>query len=388
MSFSLTQFGRSGPHDDRRRRLLTENRSPAGGAAAPIASPASRVVPAPVHKTERYGDALFLDQQPAILDFLPRRLLGWALCLVAGLVLIAGIEALYVWMPRLTAALGQRAAGTRIAALDLAGKGSLAEWFSSLALLAASVLAVLVYSVRRHRMDDYRGYYRVWLWAALCWFLMATDAAASLHEGFRDLMTLVTGTPLLGDGSIWWLIAYALLLGSIGARLLIDMWPCRLSMSALVLAGSAYVVFAVMQLGWGSVEPPARRIMIQQGAAMAGHLLLLLAMGLQARYVLLDARGLLPPRRRKSAATGDNERTAKRSTAADDAWVAVDSPHGSPQPVLRRASAVVPAAAPAAAPSAAPPAQEKLSKADRKALKRRLLEERRNRQKEGGAWGG
>ncbi len=187
MSFSLTQFG-GGPGDQRRRRLFTEERAAAAGiAAAAAASPTSRVTTPPVHKTQRYGDAEFLDQQPSLLDLAPRRLIGWALIFLAGAMLIAAIEALSVWMPRLTAVLGHRPPVGPIAAFDLGGKGSLAAWFSSLLLLAASLVAVLVYSVRRHQVDDYRGRYRVWLWAALCWFLMASDAAASLHEGFRDL---------------------------------------------------------------------------------------------------------------------------------------------------------------------------------------------------------
>ena len=116
-------------------------------------------------------------------------------------------------MPTLTAALGRGTpARPGVAAFDLGGKGSLAAWFSSLMLLAASLVAVLVYTVRRHRMDDYRGRYRVWLWAALCWFLMATDAAASLHEGFRDLMTAAhrhsaAGRRLDLVGDRLWLVA-------------------------------------------------------------------------------------------------------------------------------------------------------------------------------------
>ena len=227
--------------------------------------------------------------------------------------LIAAIEALSVWMPRLTAVLGHRPPVGPIAAFDLGGKGSLAAWFSSLLLLAASLVAVLVYSVRRHQVDDYRGRYRVWLWAALCWFLMASDAAASLHEGFRDLVTLLTGTALLGDGSIWWVIGYALLLGAIGVRLLLDMWPCRLSTAALLAAGGAYAAAVPLRLGWLSVEDPVRRVMVLQGAVMGGHLLLLLAMGLHLRYVLADARGLLPPRREEGRQTKREKGHAKES---------------------------------------------------------------------------
>ena len=98
-----------------------------------------------------------------------------------------------------------------------------------------------MYSVRRHKVDDYHGHYHVWLWAAACWFIMATDAAASLHQGLQQVMISLTGTRIAGDGSIWWVVPALLLVGSIGSRLLIDMWSSRLSSAALILAAIAYL---------------------------------------------------------------------------------------------------------------------------------------------------
>ena len=125
------------------------------------------------------------------------------------------------WRPPTPGCAARAAAGgAQLAALDIAAKGSLACWFSSLLLLAAAVMAMLVYAVRRHRTDDYQGRYRVWLWAAGCWLLMATDQAASLREAFQAAMIALTGTPLLGDGTLWWVAAYVLIFGAVGSRLL------------------------------------------------------------------------------------------------------------------------------------------------------------------------
>ena len=113
------------------------------------------------------------------------------LLLLVASAMLAGLEASYAWMLERVAH-----GGSRVAALDLAAKGSLGCWFSSLLLVAASAAALLVYSVRRHRTDDYQGRYRIWLSAAAVCFLLATDQAASLREAFRDLMIVLTGTPL------------------------------------------------------------------------------------------------------------------------------------------------------------------------------------------------
>ena len=276
--------------------------------------------------------------------------------------------------------MGQKPAGVRLAVFDLAGRGSLAAWFSSLALLAASLVAVLVYSVRRHQMDDYQGRYRVWLWAALCCFLMASDAAAGLHEGFRDLMTLATDDPLLGDGSIWWVIGYTLLLGAVGIRLLIDAWPCRPSTARYCWRPAP---FRGRHRADG-VVPGAeadRRVLIVQGTAMAGHRLLLLAMGLHARYVLADARGLVPSRPKKSPPKA-------KKTDLDSELPAVTTPgwRSIRRTVLRSRSCgglrpwrpppplPLPLLFLIVSPVAVGSPDKKLSKADRKALKNRLIQ--------------
>ena len=105
------------------------------------------------------------------------------------------------------------------------------------------------------------------------------------------------------------------------------------------------------------------------------------AMTLHVRYVLRDAHGLLP---RRSQAEGDvvaDEETdndqAKPSTAAGNRWTKIDPPHSVPQPAFQRAAAArnvasVSATSPASTPIASP-VNRKLTKAERRALKERLL---------------
>ncbi len=250
---------------------------------------------------------------------------------------------------------------------------------------------MLVYTVRRHRTDDYQGRYRVWLWAAGCWFLLATDQAASLREGFRELMIGWTGTPVFGDGTFWWVAIYVLLFGAIGSRLLLDMRPSRLSIGALAAALVAYGLALASHLGWTPMGTAAGEVMFRTGSEMAGHLMLLAAMGLNARYVILDAQGLVPhPEPRKAAKPEEDEakdtqkEAVKAISPAGNRWRAIDPPHAAPQPAYQR-PAPQPAAAPAAKPAPTPalnpsPVNRKLTKAERKALKERLLRERQARE--------
>jgi hypothetical protein len=361
--------------------LLTEEASgvlDSAGAAA--VSPAGPVADP---KSEHYGDAAFLEEMPRMIDLVPRHWVAFVLLLLGGVTIITGLEALYAWMPQWAAV----TTDGRIAAFDLDSEGSLGAWFSALVLLAAALVALLVYSVRRYKTDDYHGHYRIWLWAAMCWFLMATDESASLHEGFKELMALLTGTRLLGDGSIWWVVPYFFLLGAVGSRLLVDMRHCRPSSAALVATAVCYALAVAAQLELIFRDLGAREVMFEEGAEMVGNLLLLLAMALHARYVILDAEGLLPRRAARAddqldGAEADEETvedeleeaSPAKPAAAAPRRVAVDPPHVAPHPLFQTST---PVPAPAAGPS---PVNRKLTKQERKALKMRLLRERQQRE--------
>jgi len=333
-----------------------------------------------------------MDEPIRLIDLIPRRLTTFGLLLLAGLAVVAGLEALYAWGS--SAAMAGMTTDGRLAAFDLDGEGNLAAWFSSTVLSLAGLVAVVVYTVRRHKTDDYQGYYRVWLWAAMCWLLMSIDEASSLHEGFKEMMARVTGVSPGLDGSIWWVVPYFFLLGAVGSRLLLDMRCCRLSSTALVAAAVCYAVAVVTQLQWVLADSGARGVMVEEGAEMVGNVLLLLAMGLHARYVILDAEGLLPERESPPV---KKQRAKRQPVAADpiaalgNEWMHVDPPHPTPQPTYAqpqkpRTGVVHPAFEdPQPVPS---PVRRKLTKQEKKALRERLLRERLQRErKERKKWG-
>jgi hypothetical protein len=391
---SSTQFRRSGQRDDRRRRLMADE-SLSGTSSATRHGGATH----PDYPSQHYGDADFLADSLRLLELVPQRLWLIVLAFVAGLGALVGIEWLYV-------AAGQWVvAGGRLATFDLAKTGGLAAWFTSLCLLTATVYCLLVYSVRRHRIDDYRGRYRVWLWAAGCCLLAAADAATGVREAFQYAMIRVCGTPLAGDGSIWWIAVYAFLLAAVGGRLAFDMRESWLAETALAVAVAGYGFGAAVRLGGLVLATPDEQVIALAAAEMGGGLLVLLAVVLFARHVLLDAQGRLPRRKArpeasavdKSPAVRQNASRAARSEpdepAAERKTLGVDPPHGVGAPKFSPPSANTATPAAASGPgSVAQPASssagQKLSKADRKALKQRLLQERLQREQQQRAkWG-
>ncbi|MEX2119766.1 MAG: hypothetical protein WD847_09240 [Pirellulales bacterium] len=339
---------RSGQLDDRRRRVLTDEvigssvaaGEPSSAGRGSAGSGGARL--RRTHHSRTYSEAA-MERQPRITDLIPRKHTTFVLLFLASLTVVAGLEALYAWMPTVA----HMSTDGRVAAFDLDGEGGLCCWFSSLTLALASLVALLVYTIRRHKSDDYHGRYRIWLWAALCWMTMSMDEGGSLHEGFKEMMAHLTGRRVFGDGSIWWVGPYLVVLGVVGIRLLLDMRPCRSSVAAFLATACCYATAVLAQLEIVMAESGARGIMLEEGCEMVGNLCLVLAMALHARYVILDAQGLIPvrekPKQQKVGAVKSGEPAPTRS------WFRkpkVDAAHAAPPKPARRGD-LVPAVEPA-----------------------------------------
>jgi len=408
-------FGRGFQRDDRRRRVLTDTVLGTALRAGNRHVAGRREVR--VGRSAHYGDAEFLDRQARLTDLIPTRRTTLVLWAAMGAGLAAGLIWLYAWLPKLAPSLD----ASRLAPFDLAQRGTVATWLASMSLAVAAAMAVLVYTVRRHKRDDYRGYYRVWAWAAMVWMLLSLDMTSGLHGAVAAVMTSLSGTRLWGDGSAWWLVLYGFLIGGVGTRLAFDMRHCRGSLMALILSGGCFLVALTARFGGIATEDPLRQVMLRKGLQLAGSLLLLSSMALHARHVLLDALGRLPRRRARApvdpaaecweepatepldhaepvGSLGASESSVPVSGRGDA--VVFDPPHGLPRPSAAFSALIAPEQAAATRPAAVrasdsyasrpasgslplAPVQRKLTKQEKKALRARLermREERRRRE--------
>ncbi|OYV87977.1 MAG: hypothetical protein B7Z73_09375 [Planctomycetia bacterium 21-64-5] len=288
-----------------------------------------------------YGDDVLTDRQPRITDLVPRRYSILFVGLFAGLTVVAGLEAAYLYLPQWAAVTSDG----QLAAVDLEAEGSLANWFSSMTLALAAVVAAIIFSLRRHRQDDYHGRYRVWLWAALLWMTMSVDESASLHEGFKELASHFSGQRGYGDGSIWWIAGYGLVFAALGTRLFLEMRCCRLSSTALVAGVGCYVAAVAAKIGVVPELHGTYAVMAEEGCEMLGNVLLLFSMATHARYTILDAQGALSTKAKKAAkaksekdaaAEPRKEPSSKSQAAAEPvkrSWfggTTVDAAHAAP----------------------------------------------------------
>ena len=271
------------------------------------------------------------DKQPRLIDLIPQSLAKLSLLFFLGVGVIGAIEALYA-----TRVLD--VAGSRLPAFDLGIEGSLNNWFTSLSLDLATVVALIIYSLRRHRLDDYHGRYRVWLWAAACWLWLSIDEAASLHQSLQNTLAAVAGQGAREAEFVMFGL-YALLAGGIGLRLFFEMRSCRSAVVAMALVAVVYGVAIVAHFG---LLPPAAQeysLLVEEGCEMGGSWLLVLGMCLYARYVVLDSQGLLPARAEKvkeKEKEKDKEGTTTTGRGLFGRKTKVDAAHATVRPSSKR----------------------------------------------------
>ncbi len=305
----------------RRRRVFNEEALAAGnltqGSSAPIPG-----------DTPRYGAGANIENHPQVTDLVPRRYRTVALftTLSIGLGVLAEVAAQNAqrWS-ELTSV---------VSAAEITG--ALADrtvaWASVAMLLLTAGYTRLIFSLRRHRVDDYRGRYRVWRTAGWAAVGLGFVTITGVHTIAGRVLGQVTGLSLLPNSSGWWLVPTTLLGGWLLSKLAFDVAECRAALVAYVLAIGCFALAAVSSAGfapeWLAAWPdtPSRLL------PFYGNTLLLAGSLLFARYVALDVQGLIEhpesselPRVAESTTVEYQPKKEKPaetiSAASDDAWI-------------------------------------------------------------------
>jgi hypothetical protein len=238
----------------------------------------------------RYSDAAGIENHPQVTDFIPRRYRTISLLVLAGVLTTAALGAMHYFAVPIATSSGL----AHIGLLAMSAPGSLATWIAAVVLLIAAVKCLLIYSIRRHRIDDYRGRYRIWLAAALACVLLSADSVVGLHDALAQSLSHHTGWSALRAGAVWWLILAGLPLTWIAVRTLLDVKECRVAAALLSAAVIGYITAGASFLGLIATTDARIETLITGAATLLAGWLLLAAVASYARFVVLDAQGLIP----------------------------------------------------------------------------------------------
>jgi hypothetical protein len=314
-------YRRSAPANQRRRRvLLEETEGVADESTEPAVTRRSRSA---ARSGRTYSESALAENQPRVTDLIPLRRWVQLLALSILVVLIIVLGLVHAYSESWAAELDADAA----ALINPQSPGSLSRWLSSAMLGWAGILSLVIFSMRRHKTDDFHARYRVWISAALILFMASMDVSTGFHHlafdavriGIRRVLpdsALVAQT----HGLCWALVS--LLATLCLTRLAIEVRPSRAALLATLAASIAYGAAGLSHIGWLPLQSPRYGVLITASCRLAAEVFLLATIMIFGRHVYLDAQGLLQisgvARRRARTSRAGKSADATDSTEAGE----------------------------------------------------------------------
>jgi len=277
----------------RRRRFLKEEALTASSALR------EDLVCAP-GDTPRYGAGANIENHPQVTDLVPRKFRSIALILGIGLGVGLLAESAAYYSENLSSTVPAISASE----ITTVFANQLVTWTSAAILLVAACYTRLIFSLRRHRVDDVRGKYRMWKTASWAAVALSLNTVVGGHTIVARVLGHFTPWSVLPENAGWWLAAAAILGGTLLLKLIFDVSECRGAMLFYSLAIGCFVVAGVHAAGWSPSWAAAWPETMGRALPLAGNLMLLVGSLLFARYVVLDVQGLI-----------EHRATAKQSVA-------------------------------------------------------------------------
>ncbi len=358
-----------------------------------------------------YGEGVTAFADLRLRDLIPRRrrfVAAWFSAAVLTMAAIIGAHlgrtSIADWLQLAT-----------VPGLDLNQPANLAAWFSSVAFGGAGLLATIVYGLRRFRLDDYAGHYRLWLFVVPALFLASVCAIVPLHEVWGLVCArLIGGNATDATVKLWWAAPAILAIVGIGGRVFFEVKRNRLCLASGVVGIVSLSTCLLTKSGYLTIAGVETCLLIE-GTLMFGAGSIAMCCLLYARQMLLEIEGVLSPHvrkpkprkpKRKPEAEVDAElneveskprswlsagkfwrRDKPAATTASAETATEEKPKAKPAPVTAKPTVPAPHFAAASKPAPAKPVvndedddedhdtthntpRSKLSRADRKRLRR------------------
>ena len=275
--------------DSRRRRVVVD---PAIHSNHVLAmSPSSETISSK-RETSLYAVGANRRHQYKTTDLIPKRVWSVSLVVLFLVAVIVGLNLLSYFASGWSSRIGAEG----VAALGLTGRTTLSAWFASFLLIVSGLAILQIYALRQHRRDDYRGSYRLWLWMSAILLLGSANCVVDLATIGSRLFQSLTAVSFAANS--WWPLTAKLgLLSLLVARGVYEVRESRGSLALVLLVWVAYSAAAVLQLP--AAEPLVVRIereTLLGNCCLVGSLAMLLFEMTFARFVFLQAHGLIKPR--------------------------------------------------------------------------------------------
>lgn len=242
---------------DRRRRVLrdTVEEEPQPAAAARRASRKAAEADASDGLGTKRKAGYSQDVRKAcgqrLVQLIPVRRRSFAIACVVSLLIPGLLLALHYWI-HVTGQLPWWRHPLAVA-LDVGHPRSIAAWLSSQLWLLCLGATVLTFQLRRHKLDDYNGEYRLWFWLVLTCLVASVDATTSITQLFAQALDRWTQANVGWSGPAVVDSTLAVLVGMLGLRMCTELKVVPLSLvlwlvALVAWAGSAALARPELQL--------------------------------------------------------------------------------------------------------------------------------------------
>lgn len=171
----------------------------------------------------------------------------------------------------------------------------IAHWLTSQLWLLTALASWMIFNLRRHKLDDYRARYRIWVFIALAALFSSFDASTSILQligmsidGWARREIGYGGWPLV-------LASFASLIGVLGIRLSSELRSVPSSVVSWILGLVAWAVSALLGTGLLKVAIPPQQLDLLVGGLWLGGILAVFqsaAMYLRTTYIQAQKRFL------------------------------------------------------------------------------------------------
>lgn len=304
---------------------MDDGSAPADAPAAPATKRARD------KKARNYSDAALAAQQAPVTSIIPTRPWTLSVLLLSALTFCVSLNLLHAESGNLSKLTGK----DHIAPFQFHSSGSLATWLSGALLAWAALMSVQIYNLRRHRVDDYKGRYRVWLWTTAVLVMASIVAVSGFHYTVGGAMVRLSGKGDHTHVDLCWLAVAAAVITFVGLRMTIEMRRSMGALASLFMAMALYSVAASIKLGWIKIAPDLA-LQAMGSAMLFAHTFVWMTTLVYARYVYLDAQGQLVPKapkekkvkKPKEEAKPEDAKTTDKTVAGKQ--VRIDNAHTEP----------------------------------------------------------
>ncbi len=272
---------------DRRRRVLYTAQADSGPSTAASRREAARLRQAR-RPTSNYGSRVHQQLRGRWFGLVPvrRRTMSAVVGSLAAItIMLCAAHYIAVTWPSI-ANRGDIARPLRLDRPDSFGR-----WFIGMLMIGSAGASFLIYQLRRHRSDDFRGHYRLWRLVLIVMLLASLNSVVSLIDWSGALLEAGLGKRVALSGADWIRIVVSVSGAILMLRLIAEVRRSRAALVAMLAAAGFLVLPEAVKWNVLEVETIGRWALITSAPLLA-FTSLFISFGIYLRMLYREVRRL------------------------------------------------------------------------------------------------